>query len=146
MSTELHRPSRPLQALARVVAVIAVPLLLACHGDKAVGPAQSIAGIWSGSAAYGAVQFSATFTQSGDSVGGTGSFTSPLGSGPFVVAGSLSGSNVALRLTSTQLGATTYGGRFINSSTITGRLDAPDYSGLELTLQRQATVKVGDTP
>jgi hypothetical protein len=140
--------SRSASSLHRhaAMSLLLVAALLACRGDRSVGPAQSIVGAWDGSAVLGTVQFSATFTQSGDSVGGSGSFTSPLASGPFVVAGSLQGSNVDLVLTSSQLGATKYAGHFTNSGTITGRLDAPNYSDIQLTLERRVTKTVGDTP
>ena len=93
----------------------------------------SIAGRWSGSAYLGALQFQADFTQSGETVGGTGQFSSPGNSGAFTISGTLRGRDVQLILTSAEYGTTTYTGRFTGANTIDGRLQNPD---LDLTLER----------
>ena len=107
-------------------------------GGESTGPhVRSIAGRWEGSAALGAVHFGATFTQTGGAVSGTGTFTSPLGSGPFTAAGTVMGDDVSLALTSADFGATTYIGRFTSATRIEGHLDDAAYGGLGLTLEKQ---------
>jgi hypothetical protein len=130
--------SRRRRRRGSLVALFLFVALAACGGGgESTAPATpSIAGHWKGSALLGQVQFEATFTQAGEVVGGNGEFTSPLGSGPFTVAGTLRGQDVELGLTSTEFGATTYTGRFVTSDRITGHLEAPGYSDLELTLER----------
>ena len=49
-----------------------------------------------------------TLTQSGEDIAGTGSFTSPVGSGPFTVTGRVTGLDVELRIISETLRSTTY--------------------------------------
>ena len=105
----------------------------ACDRDSASPESPSIAGSWSGSAALGAVQFEADFTQDGETVGGTGGFSSPLGSGPFTISGTLQGRDVQLTLISSQFGVTTFAGRFTGANTIEGTLSNPDF---DLTLER----------
>ena len=119
-------------------AAIALIALMACHGDGGgpVGPNPVIAGAWSGSAKAGLVQFHATFTQSADSVGGNGSFTSPIASSDFTVKGTLKGGTVALLLTSATLGETVFQGRFTAKNRIEGILYRPAEDDLELTLDR----------
>lgn len=108
--------------------------LAACRDRDATAPAApSIAGQWSGSARLGLVRFQASFTQSGDTVGGTGEFTSPRGSGPFTITGTVRGQNVELVLVSTEFGVTTYIGRFTGANTIEGDLQNPDEA---LTIRR----------
>jgi len=82
------------------------------------------------------VRFEATFTESAGAVGGSGQFTSPLGSGPFTVDGRLTGSDVTLNLTSTQFGVTTYVGRFSGDNRIIGHLTDASYGNIDLTLNR----------
>ena len=112
---------------------------IGCKGDGGgpVGPTPTIAGRWSGSAKAGLVDFSATFTQRGDSVGGTGRFSSPLGGDDFTVQGVLRGTDVDLILTSDELGATTFRGRFIAADRIEGTVDRPGEDDLDLTLDRE---------
>ena len=125
--------------VARAALVLAMVVAQACGGDGG-GPVSadpSIAGDWTGSAAYGLVDFRATFTQAGDSVGGSGRFTSPLASSDFSVRGVVQGGDVSLVLTSQSIGTTTFAGRFVAADRITGTLDRPDGDDLELTLDRQ---------
>lgn len=80
------RPFLP--SLRAVLAIVAIgSSAIACSGDSPTEGTWPIAGRWSGTAVFGTVRFSATFTQNGEIVGGSGTFTSPLGSGPFTVAG-----------------------------------------------------------
>ena len=120
------------------VAAVFVMLALGCKGDGGgpVGPSPVIAGNWSGSAKAGLVQFEATFTNSGTDVGGNGHFTSPVASDDFTVAGTVSGANVSLVLTSSELGATTFIGKFTASDRIVGILDLGDGEEMELTIDR----------
>ena len=76
-------------------AVLALLLILgnACGDENATGPTASIAGRWAGTAALGAARYEVTLTQSGEDVMGSGSFSSPVGSGPFTVTGRVSGSD-----------------------------------------------------
>jgi hypothetical protein len=97
----------------------------------------SIAGDWSGSAKFGLVDFRATFTQAGDSVGGSGRFSSPIASSDFSVRGVVQGGDVSLVLTSATIGTTTFAGRFVAADRISGTLDRPDDDDLELTLDRR---------
>ena len=118
-------------------ALFAALALAACGGKDAAAPANpKIAGHWKGTAAVNSVRFEATFTQAGSAVGGSGQFTSPLGSGPFTVTGALTGANVALELTSTEFGATTYVGRFAGADRIVGHITAAAYGDIDLTLDR----------
>jgi hypothetical protein len=128
---------RGFRARIGIAAVFAM-LALGCKGDGGgpVGPSPVIAGKWSGSAKAGLVQFDATFTGSGGSVGGSGHFTSPIASDDFAVTGSVSGANVNLVLTSSELGATTFIGKFTASDRIVGVLDLGDGDELELTIDR----------
>ena len=108
-----------------------------CGGKDAAAPDNpQIAGHWTGSAAFSTVQFEATFTQTGSSVGGSGQFHSPLGSGPFTVDGHLDGANVTLNLTSNEFGSTTYVGRFSGADRIVGHITEPGYGDIDLTLER----------
>ncbi len=108
-----------------------------CGKDAAAPPANpQIAGHWSGSAALSTVRFEATFTESAGAVGGSGQFTSPLGSGPFTVDGRVTGGDVSLNLTSTQFGVTTYVGRFSGDNRIIGHLTDASYGNIDLTLDR----------
>jgi len=106
----------------------------ACDKDATAPLSPSIAGRWEGTAALGAVRFDANFTQSGEAVGGTGQFTSPLGSGPFTVTGTVRGQDVQLVLVSSEFGTTVYAGRLTGANTITGRLQDPD---IELKITRK---------
>ena len=110
-----------------------------CKGDG--GPAglnPVIAGSWSGSAKAGLVQFEATFTQpGGNAVGGTGQFSSPIAADDFTVQGTLSGTTVNLVLTSDELGATTFAGRFTGANRIEGKLELGDGEQMDLTLDRE---------
>lgn len=122
-----------------MLAVASVSLLaLGCDGDGGgpAGPAPQIAGDWTGTAYAHTVSFEATFTQSGQSVGGTGNFSSPLASGDFVVSGTLIGSDVDLVLTSDELGATVFRGRFTAANRIQGTFDPDGSYESELTLDR----------
>ena len=95
-----------------------------------------IAGTWSGTAYAHTVSFEATFTQSGNSVGGSGHFSSPIASDDFTVSGTLDGSDVDLLLTSSELGATVFRGRFTGADRIEGTFDpSGDYES-DLTLER----------
>lgn len=124
---------------ARVASLLALAAVLACGGDGGgpVGVNPSIAGRWTGSAKLGLLDFEATFTQSGDSVGGTGSFSSPLGGSDFDVRGVTKGGDVSLVLTSQTIGATTFTGRFVAADRITGMLEIPNRDDEELTIDRQ---------
>ena len=116
---------------------LALVFATACGKDAAAPPANpQIAGHWSGTAAVGTVRFEATFTESGGAVGGSGQFTSPLGSGPFTVDGRVAGADVTLNLTSTQFGVTTYVGRFSGNNRIVGHLTDASYGNIDLTLNR----------
>ncbi len=123
--------------LTSVVLALAMLSSTGCGKDAAAPPANpQIAGHWSGSAALSTVRFEATFTESAGAVGGSGQFTSPLGSGPFTVDGRLTGSDVTLNLTSTQFGVTTYVGRFSGDNRIIGHLTDASYGNIDLTLNR----------
>lgn len=130
----LHRTR---SATLRLAAASALLAAIACSGDGGgpVGPNPTIAGHWSGTARLHTVGFEATFTQDGDEVGGTGHFSSPVASGDFTVAGSLSGATVDLLLTSTELGSTPFHGRFTGADRIEGTLELPG-DDLDLTLDR----------
>lgn len=124
----------PLSGWRRLAVLLALVATIACGTDATAPLSPSIAGRWEGSAALGTVRFEATFTQSGEAVGGTGQFTSPLGSGPFTVTGTVRGQDVQLVLVSSEFGGTSYAGRFTGANTITGRLQDPD---LELKITRK---------
>ena len=118
--------------------LILVAAVYGCKGDGGgpVGPDPVIAGRWTGTARAYTVHFAANFTQSGESVGGSGSFSSPLASGDFVVSGSLRGRDVDLTLTSDELGATAFVGRFVAADRIEGTFDPNGSYELDLTLDR----------
>ena len=120
-----------------VLASLSLPAF-GCDGDGGgpAGPAPQIAGDWSGTAYAHTVSFEATFTQSGQSVGGTGHFSSPLASGDFTVSGTVTGSDVDLVLTSAELGATVFRGRFTAANRIQGTFDPGGSYESELTLDR----------
>ena len=110
-----------------------------CKGDGGgpVGPAPDITGRWTGTAKAYTVQFRADFTQAGSAVGGAGSFSSPIASGDFVVSGTLSGRDLDLVLTSRELGATVFRGRFTAANRIEGTFDPNGSYELDLTLDRE---------
>jgi hypothetical protein len=114
-----------------------VSSLAACKGDGGgpVGLSPSIAGDWNGTAKAYTVQFSATFTQDGDAVGGAGHFSSPVASDDFTVSGTLAGREVSLLLTSSEIGTTSFIGRFTARDRIEGTLALPG-EDLDLTLDR----------
>ena len=119
--------------------LMSIALLLgACRGDGGgpAGPDPVIAGRWTGTAKAYTVRFEANFTQAGEVVGGSGKFTSPLASGDFTVSGTLRGRDVALVLTSQELGATAFLGRFVAADRIEGTFDPGGKYELELTLNR----------
>lgn len=122
--------------LRHAALAMALAFVAACGKDAAAPLNPQIAGHWKGTGAAGAVRFDATFTESAGAVGGTGQFTSPLGSGPFTVDGRLTGADVSLNLTSTDFGATTYSGRFSGANRIIGHLNDPTYGNIDLTLDR----------
>lgn len=95
-----------------------------------------IAGEWHGHAKAGLLQVGAIFTQKRDSVGGTGNFSSPLGSSNFTVTGTLTGAEVSLVLYSAELGSTTFKGRFTEADRIEGIVARPNEDDIELTLDR----------
>ena len=140
------RMSRPwpgpisMQRRARFVAACVALVLCAsgCKGDGGgpVGPDPDITGRWTGTAKAYTVHFSADFTRAGDAVGGSGSFSSPIASGDFVVSGTVSGRDVDLVLTSEELGATVFRGRFTASDRIEGTFDPNGSYELDLTLDR----------
>jgi hypothetical protein len=133
------RTGAHLAPLVRLALVLALASASACSGDGG-GPVSadpSIAGDWSGSAKFGLVDFRATFTQAGDSVGGSGRFSSPIASSDFSVRGVVQGGDVSLVLTSATIGTTTFAGRFVAADRISGTLDRPDDDDLELTLDRR---------
>ena len=131
----MRRLRRPYLLAALMSAAIA--FASSCGGKDAAAPDNpQIAGHWAGSAALSTVHFEATFTQNGGDVGGSGQFTSPLGSGPFTVNGHLTGADVTLDLTSTEFGATTYVGRFSGPDRIVGHITASGYGNIDLTLER----------
>jgi len=113
-------------------------LALGCRGDGGgpVGLSPNIAGDWSGTAYAYTVHFEATFTQTGQSVGGSGHFSSPIASGDFTVTGTLAGAEVDLVLNSAELGATVFRGRFTASNRIKGTFDPSGSYESELTLDR----------
>ena len=120
-------------------ALLAMALMFgACKGDGGgpVGLEPSIAGHWTGTAKLHTVRFEADFTQSGEVVGGTGEFSSPLASDDFTVAGTLRGRDVSLTLTSDELGATTFLGRFVAADRIEGTFDPNGRYEMDLTLER----------
>ena len=124
-------------AFTSLVASLAVVFATGCGKDTAAPPATpQIAGHWSGSAALSTVRIEATFTETAGAVGGSGQFTSPLGSGPFTVDGRVTGADVSLNLTSTQFGVTTYVGRFSGDNRIIGHLTDASYGNIDLTLNR----------
>lgn len=125
------------RALRRLVLVAAVAV--ACKGDGGgpVGPDPTLDGRWKGSAKLGLLDFSARFEQDGQEVTGTGKFSSPLGGDDFTATGTVVGIEVRLVLTSSEYGVSTYAGRFVAANRVEGRLDAPQYSDLELTIDRQ---------
>ena len=120
------------------VAILSVSMTLGCRGDGGgpVGPAPSIAGNWSGTAYAYTVRFDATFTQAGESVGGSGHFSSPIASDDFTVTGTLVGVEVDLVLHSEELGATAFRGRFIAANRIRGTFDPSGAYESDLTLDR----------
>ncbi len=141
------RAPRPGTTLARLAlsrrnvgCIVALVILAgACKGDGGgpAGPAPSIAGEWTGTAVAHTVRFEASFTQSGDAVGGSGRFSSPVASGDFTVAGTLEGADVDLVLTSAELGTTAFRGRFIAADRIEGTFDPGGEYELDLTLDRE---------
>lgn len=108
----------------------------ACHHVDALGPHPVIAGVWHGHAKAGLLQVDANFTQDGESVGGTGSFSSPLGGSDFTVTGTVSGARVSLVLYSPELGSTTYIGRFTENNRIVGIVARPNEDDVDLTIDR----------
>ena len=125
--------------MSRHLRLLLVVAVLACKGDGGgpVGPDPSLDGRWSGSAKVGLLDFEATFEQEGDAVTGTGEFSSPLGGDDFTAVGTVTGIEVRLTLTSSEYGVSTYVGRFVAANRVTGTLDAPQYSDLELTIDRR---------
>ena len=124
----------------RVLLLAAMVMVAAgCGGDGggALGPNPVIAGDWSGTAYFWTVRFDATFTQAGQSVGGTGHFSSPIASGDFTVTGKLDGRDVDLVLNSAELGATAFQGRFTAADRIEGIFDPSGDYEMPLTLRRQ---------
>ena len=120
------------------LATFVLLLAVGCGGDDG-GPAgldPVIAGNWSGTAYAYTVRFEAAFTQDGQSVGGTGRFTSPITSGNFTVTGTLTGKDVDLVLTSAELGATAFRGRFTGADRIEGTFDPSGTYESSLTLNR----------
>ena len=136
-------PSRAPGAMPRWLRTLALAVLalaaLGCQGDGGgpAGPDPVIAGDWSGNAYAFTVRFEATFTQAGQSVGGNGHFSSPIASGDFTVTGTLVGSDVNLVLTSTELGATAFRGRFTAADRIEGTFDPSGDYETRLTLNRE---------
>ena len=135
--SDARRSHRRAFRLVRLGAV-ALALSAACRGDGGgpAGPNPVSAGDWSGTAHAYTVHFEATFTQAGESVGGTGSFSSPLASGDFTVTGTLVGSEVDLVLHSSELGATAFRGRFTAADRIEGTFDPGGSYESDLTLDR----------
>ena len=135
------RPAARAAAGAVRTATLAILVLatVGCRGDGGgpAGPDPVIAGDWSGNAYAFTVRFDATFTQSGRNVGGNGHFTSPLASGDFTVTGTLSGNDVNLVLTSAELGATAFRGRFTAADRIEGTFDPSGDYETRLTLNRE---------
>lgn len=137
-SWALLRRTAPLTFPAWALATLLLLSALGCGGDGG-GPAgldPDIAGNWSGTAYAYTVRFEAAFTQDGQSVGGTGRFTSPLASGNFTVTGTLSGTSVDLVLTSAELGATAFRGQFTGADRIEGTFDPSGTYESSLTLTR----------
>lgn len=132
LADAVRRPLLPALVLATVL------LGSACRDSGGpVGPDPVIAGDWSGSAYAFTVRFDATFTQSGQAVGGNGHFSSPIASGDFVVTGTLVDDDVNLVLTSTELGATAFRGRFTGADRIEGTFDPSGSYETRLTLYRE---------
>lgn len=115
---------------------IALVAALGCHHADPLGPDPVIAGAWHGHAKAGLVQVTATFTQDGRTVGGTGNFSSPLGGSDFTVTGTLTGGEVSLVLSSAALGSTTFKGRFTEANRMEGIVARPNEEDLALTLDR----------
>ena len=136
-NTPGSRYRRGIRACVLLGVFLALGAACGDDGGGPVGPNPVIAGNWEGTAKAGLVRFNATFTQDVKAVGGTGSFTSPLGGSDFIVEGTLEGANVDLLLTSASIGATTFRGRFIAKNRIQGILDRPEEEDLELTLDRK---------
>lgn len=124
------------RSLCPLILGIALVASLACHDGDPLGPDPVIAGEWSGHAKAGLLQVDANFTQDGETVGGTGSFSSPLGGSNFTVTGTLIGAEVSLVLYSAKLGSTTFVGRFTEADRIEGIVARPDEDDIELTLDR----------
>ncbi len=130
-----RRQPRCAEAVALAAFVILITLGCRDSGGPA-GPEPAIAGEWSGSAYAWSVRFDARFTQDGQEVGGTGHFSSPIESGDFTVTGTLVGRDVDLVLTSTELGATAFRGRFTGADRIEGTFDPEGSYETGLTLYR----------
>ena len=124
-------------ARAFAIATVMVATTACRDSGGPVGPDPVIAGDWSGSAYAITVRFDATFTQSGQAVGGNGHFSSPIASGDFTVTGTLIGDDVNLVLTSTELGATAFRGRFTGADRIEGTFDPSGSYETRLTLYRE---------
>lgn len=132
--SRLARTFRP--ARRRLAACLLLAFAASACGRDATAPeSPSIAGRWSGSASFGLLRFEATFSQTGEAVSGTGEFSSPLGSGPFTISGTVVGRDVNLTLVSTEFGTSSYIGRFTGANTINGTLQNPNYD-LELKRDR----------
>ena len=124
------------RSLGAIVLCGALTIGSACHHGDPLGPNPVIAGAWHGHAKVGLLQVTANFTQDGESVGGTGSFSSPLGGSSFTVTGTLIGADVSLVLYSAELGSTTFVGRFTEANRIVGIVARPNEDDLDLTLDR----------
>lgn len=118
--------------------LLALLALAGCgdDGGGAVGPNPSLNGHWTGTAKFHTVRFEATFDQVGTEVTGIGSFTSPLGGDDFTATGTNLGGEVRLTLVAPTIGTATYNGHFVARDRVTGRLDAPGYDDMELTIDR----------
>lgn len=138
-SVRPHPAARARRSLRRLaLCALLVTASAGCKGDGGgpVGLDPDITGRWTGRARAYTVQFAANFTHAGDAVGGSGSFSSPLASGDFVVSGTLRGREVDLVLTSDELGATAFIGRFVAADRIEGTFDPNGSYELDLTLDR----------
>lgn len=134
-----RRRNSPLSyRLLRCAAVLALTAgIYGCRGGG--GPAglnPVLAGNWSGTAKAGLVRFRATFTGASEAIGGAGHFTSPIASDDFSVQGTVTGTTVSLILTSSELGATTFIGRFTGADRVEGILDLGGGDKLALTIFR----------
>ena len=117
-----------------VLGISAALLSAACHKDS-TGPAGALDGSWSGSVP--GISMSATFTDHGGAVAGSGEFTgSSIASPPidFNAVGTDDGSSFSVTLTATgRSGSVSFSGTVTNSTTLTGTLSGGLSTSMVLT-------------